>query len=128
MSEFVWQDDYLLGNKLVDQQHKQLFDLANQLVKSSRKEDLIDNAMRLYKHVREHFQAEESFMKDHGYPDYQQHVLTHNLMLDKLVHVSDKIRTDEWQQQEVRLFMREWIGHILDEDSAINSYFQSKSI
>jgi len=125
MNEFVWQDHYLLGNQNIDQQHKQLFELANKMVACSNNNDLTHHAMLLYKHVRQHFREEESFMKSHGYPDYQIHVDTHNLMLSKLVAVSEKIKHGEWQQQQVLEFMREWINHILDEDAAINDYFRT---
>ncbi len=125
MTEFIWQDRYLLGNQTVDQQHKRLFELANKLVESTSKDELTLQTMLLYQHVREHFRAEEEYMIKHGYPDYLQHVGTHNLMLDQLVNVSDKINKDEWHQQQVLIFMRAWISHILDEDSAINDYFQS---
>lgn len=126
MNEFVWQDDYLLGNQTVDSQHKRLFELANQLIKSATKTELTNSAMQLYQHVREHFRAEEDFMKAQGYPDYQKHTAIHDLMLDQLVQVSEKINQDLWQQQEVRAFMQEWIHHILDEDAAINEYLQAK--
>lgn len=126
MGEFIWQNQYLIGNQTVDQQHRQLFELANQLAHAKDHQALSENAMRLYRHVREHFQAEENYMKDHAYPDYQQHVATHDLMLNKLVEVSDKINKNEWQQQDVLKFMHEWIAHILEEDSAIQDYFQGK--
>lgn len=127
MSEFIWQDDYLLDNKQVDQQHKQLFDLANQLVKSSRKEDLIDNAMQLYKHVREHFQAEEALMKQHSYPAYAEHVQAHNQLLNNLVEISDHIHQGKWQHEEVRLFMRGWVlVHILDVDSLLGNFLRQQ--
>lgn len=122
MSEFVWQDQYLIGNPTVDQQHQQLFNLANKLVESKNRDDLLKNAMYLYRHIREHFQAEEAFMKKLGYPDYQQHVEIHNLMLDRMTAISAKINRDEWQPQDVKIFMKEWIAHITEEDKAIGAY------
>ncbi|WP_446812065.1 bacteriohemerythrin [Methylomonas sp. 2BW1-5-20] len=125
MSEFVWQSYYRLGNEKVDQQHRQLFELANELVASKNQDTLIKNMMRLYQHVREHFQAEEAFMKLHAYPDFETHINTHNLMLEKLVDVSEKIQQQQWQLQDVLLFMREWITHIVEEDAVIIDYFQT---
>ena len=126
MNEFIWQNSYQLGHQKVDEQHQQLFDLANQLVESTNQHALAENAMRLYRHVREHFKAEEAFMKERDYPNYESHVATHNLMLNKLVDVSDKINRHEWQQQDVLKFMKEWITHILHEDSTINEYFHAQ--
>jgi len=127
MKEFIWDNYYQIGNQKVDQQHQELFNLANGLVQSKTQEDLAENAMRLYRHVREHFQSEEAFMKSHGYLDYQKHIDTHSFMLDKLVLVSDKINKHEWQQQDVWEFMREWITHILEDDAAIKDYFLAEA-
>ncbi len=125
MSEFVWQDQYLIGNPTIDQQHRYLFELANKLVDSQNQTEQTENAMLLYKHVREHFRAEEEFMKSHQYPAYQKHAATHDMMLGKLVTISKKIHHNDWSRQQVLVFMRDWITHILDEDSAIRDYFHS---
>ncbi|WP_020481509.1 bacteriohemerythrin [Methylomonas sp. MK1] len=124
MNKFVWENQYLLGNEVVDQQHRELFDLANQLVNSKDTQALAENIMLLYQHVREHFQAEEAFMKQHGYPEYQHHVQTHNLMLEKLIAFSQKINRQKCQELDVSGFMRDWLNHILEEDAAINAYFK----
>ncbi|AMK78498.1 MULTISPECIES: bacteriohemerythrin [Methylomonas] len=124
MNEFVWENQYLLGNETVDQQHKELFRLANQLVASKDTQALAENIMLLYQHVREHFHAEEAFMKQHGYPEYQHHVQTHNLMLEKLVEFSRGISQQKLQELDLPGFMRDWINHIVEEDAAINAYFK----
>ncbi|OAI03516.1 hypothetical protein A1353_14470 [Methylomonas methanica] len=124
MNEFVWENQYLLGNETVDQQHRELFRLANQLVASKDTQALAENIMLLYQHVREHFHAEEAFMKQHGYPEYQDHVKTHNLMLEKLVEFSHGISQQKLQELDVPGFMHDWISHIAEEDAAINAYFK----
>lgn len=125
MSEFVWQDQYLIGNPAIDQQHRYLFDLANKLVDSQNQSEQTENAMLLYKHVREHFRAEEEFMKSRHYPAYQKHAETHDMMLNKLIEASKKIHNNDWNRQQVLVFMHDWITHILDEDSAISDHFHS---
>lgn len=122
MSDFVWQDRYLIGNPTVDQQHQQLFKLANDLVQSKNQDAIAENAMRLYRHIREHFQTEEAFMKELGYPGYQRHVEIHDLMLDKMTAISSKINRNEWHTEDIKLFMQEWIAHITEEDMAIAAY------
>lgn len=124
MSEFIWQQHYLIGNQRVDQQHQQLFDLANQLVQSKNQADLAENAADLYQHVKEHFECEEAFMMAYDYPGFGTHAATHALMLDKLADVRAKIDKHEWKTQDVLVFMRQWISHILDEDEAFNVFFQ----
>ncbi|MDT4292215.1 hemerythrin family protein [Methylomonas sp. MO1] len=127
MNQFVWENHYLLGNEKVDQQHKELFRLANRLLASKDIHALTENIMLLYHHVREHFQAEEVFMKQNGYPEYQHHVQTHNLMLEKLVEFSNDInQQQQLEALDVPGFMHDWIAHIVAEDAAINAYFASQ--
>lgn len=127
MSEFVWLDTYKIGNDSVDQQHQYLFKLANQIVEAKDTESLREYAMLLYRHIREHFQAEEALMKQHGYPAYAEHVQAHNQMLDKLVEISDHIHQGKWQHEEVRQFMRGWVlVHILDVDSLLGNFLRQQ--
>ncbi|MDX8127542.1 hypothetical protein U737_09500 [Methylomonas sp. LW13] len=126
MNEFVWENQYLLGNEAVDQQHREIFDLANQLVSSKDTQALAENIMLLYQHVREHFQAEEAFMKQHDYPEYQHHVQTHNVMLEKLIAFSAGIHQQKRQEIDVSGFMRDWITHMAEEDAAINTYLKTQ--
>ena len=123
MKEFIWQDSYLFGEPRVDQQHRELFDLANRLVESSSKADLIENHMYLYRHVRNHFQEEERFMKKNSYPDFTEHLEFHNQMLDELNKVSESINLDAWTHQDILMFMREWIDHIVKQDFEIKRFF-----
>jgi hemerythrin len=94
-------------------------------VRSQNQDALKENAMRLYRHVHEHFKSEETFMKNEGFPDLQKHIENHNLMLDNLVELSDKINKNEWRQQDVIKFIRSWIIHILDEDADIKDFLIS---
>lgn len=127
MIEFVWLDTYKIGNDSVDQQHQYLFKLANQIVEAKDTESLREYAMLLYRHIREHFQAEEALMKQHGYPAYAEHVQAHNQMLDKLVEISDHIHQGKWQHDEVQQFMRGWVlVHILDVDSLLGNFLRQQ--
>lgn len=122
MNIFVWQDSYRLGHKLVDEQHEELFDLANKMLQSSTKDDLTHNTMLLFNHVREHFSAEEHVMREHHFPGLQQHIESHDLMLIELVSISEKIQNDELLQPDIEDFMQQWINHILDDDTSFSDY------
>lgn len=124
MNKFVWEDHYRLDHKLVDEQHEYLFELANKLVHSSNKDELIHNTMLLFRHVREHFSAEEIFMRERRFPGLQQHVENHDLMLIELVGFSEKIQNDEWDLRDAEEFMGQWINHILDDDTVFKEYLQ----
>ncbi len=126
MTDFVWQDNLRLDNALVDDQHEKLFELANNLARAADKDDVIHHTMLLFNHVREHFSTEEQFMRDNQYPGLQQHMENHDLMLMELVSVSEKIKNNEWQRLDIEAFMRQWVHHILDDDTIFTDYLHQQ--
>ena len=128
MSHFVWQQQYEMGDDLVDSQHKNLFDLAEKLVASRTKKELLQNIEPLYQHVKEHFNAEEALMKKINYPTYQEHEKEHNRMLKKLIEMDNKINDDNWNQSEVQGFVENWGKHIIHSDMFFNQYMKQTGL
>jgi putative two-component system hydrogenase maturation factor HypX/HoxX len=122
MIHFVWQDYYQMGDELVDSQHKDLFILAEQLVSSIDREELIKNSQLIYEHVKAHFNEEEELMKKSGFRNYEGHSREHNAMLQKLVEMNQKIANDDWKQNDIQEFMDRWGKHIIHADMAFNVY------
>jgi hemerythrin len=125
MREFNWLESYKVGHSIVDQQHQNLFELANRLVDANKSETLTKYAMLLYRHVREHFQCEEELMKQVRYPGYLEHVQAHNELLNQLVIISDSIHNQNWKPENIKVFMRDWIlVHILELDMLLGEYLR----
>lgn len=124
MIHYVWQDSYALGDEKVDNQHKDFFLLAEKLLASTCKEDLIDTMFNLYQHVKEHFVEEETVMKQVGFHHYKNHVAEHNLMLDKLLVMDNKIQQDNWNNNDVHDFVDKWTKHILHSDMEFNQHWK----
>ncbi len=106
--KFEWSDEYLVGDKEIDDQHKTLFNLVNQLSDDASEEYIIEFIIYLSRYMREHFQAEEAYMRECGYPRLKEHIALHT---DLSMRVSDlclelgKNRTITSFQE----FMAEWI-------------------
>ena len=128
MVHFVWEDYYQMGDELVDSQHKDLFILADQLVSSINREELIKNSRLIYQHVKEHFSAEEEHMEKSGFRNYKGHVREHNFMLEKLVEMDHKITHDDWKQTDIQEFMDKWGKHIINSDMAFNAYLKEQEL
>ncbi|TAN50497.1 MAG: bacteriohemerythrin [Methylococcaceae bacterium] len=127
MAKFVWKTKYHIGDQTIDEQHAYLFDLANSIVNSKDKPSLVNNMMKLYRYVREHFSHEEQLMKQLHYGEYNEHVAMHNTLIDQLSAVSDSIGQDCWQEEELKTFMNEWLlGHILKVDSQLGAFIRSR--
>jgi len=128
MSHFVWQQQYEMGDVLMDSQHKNLFILAKKLVASSAKKELLQNIKLIYLHVKEHFNEEETLMKKLGYYDYQTHENEHANMLVKLTQMEHKIHNDTWDKSEAQDFVDEWGEHIIHADMTVNNFIKQQQV
>lgn len=124
MYHFVWQDYYQMGDELVDSQHKDLFMLADRLVASVNREELIKNSRLIYAHVKEHFNAEEELMEQSDFRNTKAHAREHKIMLEKLLEIDHKITNDDWAQNDIQDFMDKWGKHIMHSDMTFNTYLK----
>ena len=123
---FQWQKQYEVGEASIDEKHRDLFDLANQITHHLTHDELVNRIMLLYRHTREHFSDEEKLMKQQGYPDYDRHVADHDEMLAKLVAKSDDFRTGNISETQVAAFMEQWIAHITSGDRLFREFLIQK--
>lgn len=123
----AWHDDYAVGDAVIDQQHRDLFRLATQLLSATDRSALVDIAMKLYRHVREHFRHEEELMREIGYPEYRAHVQMHDHMIGRLNDLSIDIAAGRWDRARLHAFMQDWVvGHILEEDTRLAVYVRAR--
>ncbi len=71
---FEWDKEYSVGVELIDNQHKELFNRANQLFDAMKvgkgKEEILETLKFLEKYVITHFAAEEEYMKKIKYKGF----------------------------------------------------------
>jgi len=126
MNHFNWQDEYKIDHDVIDAHHQQLFDLANSIMTVTDHAEITRMLMLFYQHIRVHFAAEERFMKESNYPDYQKHIETHNKMLDRLVDISKSVHAKRWQNSDIQAFVNHWVlEHILTEDMKVVHHLKS---
>ncbi len=84
MQKMLWKESYKTGVDLIDQQHKQLFDTTENLIKAiregsdyERKRECIQTIIFLKNYIVKHFDDEEKFMASIGYPDIEEHKKIH---------------------------------------------------
>jgi len=128
MYHFVWDDIYQLGDALMDREHKDLFNLANQLILSSNQNELTANIELLYQHVKAHFDAEEIIMNNLSYHDAKNHINEHRAMLEKLASINHKINQEDWHPLDIQAFIERWGKHILYTDMPLNDYIKEPRV
>ena len=123
-----WRDEFLLGIEKIDEQHKQLFQIATDifaLLKNQLITDKFDEILRLISELKEytifHFTSEEEYMKSIGYRKFFSHKVEHDDFVEKINNVDlNKIDLDHEQYLlEILDFVVNWISeHILETDKA----------
>ena len=77
----VWTDNLAVGNKKIDDQHKELFRQINALYdacsRGEGKKSLSELVNFLENYVVEHFSSEEELMRKSNYPGYDVHKRSH---------------------------------------------------
>lgn len=134
-TQFVeWKDDYSVGIDSIDQQHKRLLNLINQLqtaVDYSTGEQFEREALdELVDYTKTHFSYEEGLMKDNDYPDFEAHKLQHEKMFKKVEEVLSEYEQDhDTAMSNAAEFLKDWlIRHINGTDKEYSSYLIGKGV
>ena len=123
---YQWSDEYALGIDEIDQQHRRLIEIANQVY------DIMNDQWRLDKYNQiltvlgelkdytiYHFKFEEEYMASIGYKKRFSHALEHNAFVEKLNAVDLK-KVDEQQEEYLRellVMITDWVvNHIMNTD------------
>ncbi|MBR2402365.1 MAG: bacteriohemerythrin [Lachnospiraceae bacterium] len=129
---YVFSDEYLTGIGLIDDEHRQLFALVNEvhtLVHDEFIFDKYDEIMRILTELRNytemHFRDEEAYMEKINYADLDAQRRAHNAFIEKLVDINfeELENLDNNQQeylQDILDFLAKWlVNHILKMDKLI---------
>ena len=122
-----WDDSYKVGIKIVDDQHKQLFDIVNKLYdledEDNSKEELRSILYKFNEYMQTHFKDEEEYMASIGYPALDEHKQIHNDIMKNLadiVHTPAKLAIIKSKMRVVA--KRVLIDHIVNEDIKIKLF------
>ena len=129
-----WATEFETGVKAIDNDHKALFDEIKQLAMvllESGHRDAVERAITcLENYVHEHFNREETFMINAGYPGTEAHIKSHRA-LTRQVALLKKINRDESVEIDpVKLvrFLSDWLSHhIVNIDMAYVPYLQGQA-
>ncbi|MBI2277957.1 MAG: hemerythrin family protein [Dechloromonas sp.] len=126
-----WQSFYSVGNTVLDAQHKKLLRLCQRAVlcldadsQEARAElHYILNDLSVY--VREHFDAEESLLRERGYPLLEQHMEEHLAYQTKLMDLLLRATEGSLDKAELATYLTQWwLAHILGSDMRYASYLK----
>jgi len=134
MALLNWKDEYSVNIKEIDDQHKKLVEMINELheamVQKKAKEVLGGVLSKLVSYAATHFANEERLMQGNGYPEFAGHKEKHEKMTAKVIALQK-----DWQAGkaalgiEVSQFLRDWLDkHILGTDKKYAPFLNSKGV
>ncbi len=120
----------------IDNQHKRLVDLLNQVhdaVRNNKGEEIMNKALSdLVNYTKSHFATEERLMSQHGYPDYNNHKKEHEALGEKVQEFQQryaKSSKDPLLVQELSIFLKGWLtNHIVGSDKKYAPFLKGKGV
>lgn len=105
-----WQDAYECGQPTIDDQHRELFQLANALIATSADPGAAPDGApaaleALIAHVTRHFADEEALLERHGYVGLPGHRRAHAWLLERAGHLRDELRAGRASLGEIVEFL-----------------------
>lgn len=129
-----WHDSYSVGIEAIDNDHKKLLNLINQLQTAAHyrtdaqyEREAFD---ALVDYTKTHFKREEELMETHGYPTYAEHKREHEAMIarvDELMRRYDDKPQDAIE--EAVQFLKKWlVGHINGTDQGYSQFLRDRGV
>lgn len=134
MALFAWSDGYSVNIMEIDNQHKRLIELINELhsamAAGKGKEVLGKTLQGLIDYTKTHFAYEENLMKTHGYSEYSQHKTAHEKLVSQVLDFQKKFQAGEMLVTiDIMNFLKDWLSkHIMGTDKKYSPFFNSKGI
>jgi len=127
----VWSSVYETGNKVIDDEHKEMFMLVKAVLDAafeSRKEKIDTSVKFLSDYVVRHFEHEEELADECGYPDASIHKKQHQDFLKTVATLKEKVAR-EGDVMDVSLAVNDtvvaWLTeHIMGSDKLLADYYK----
>jgi len=116
----TWSDTFSCGIKLIDDQHKELIRLVNEMFmhvtgpKRNELDYLTEVIEKLVKYVKIHFSTEEKIMRAIKYEGFIEHKKAHDNFIFKIIETVDEFTTGKRKSlYSFTRFLKDWIfSHI----------------
>jgi hemerythrin len=132
MKTIEWQDDFTVGVKELDDQHRSLLNTINTLLEDQRDKyeatKFLPALSSLIHYAYTHFATEERYLIQAHFPNLKQHVLEHIDFIMKTLSLALRIETSrDESRKELLLYLKEWYSsHVLGTDRQYIPFLASK--
>lgn len=125
--KIVWSDEYSIGIRAIDTQHKKLFMLVNKLYDlnefTTTKEEIRSILYDFSDYMQTHFKEEEEYMFSIGYDRLEEHKKMHKKLIDSLALViKNPVKLSILKTKMKVISKRALLTHIIKEDTKIKEF------
>jgi len=131
MEEFIkWTESYSVGNLILDNQHKTLISLINELhysMQSGKGKQVLSKILDdLVQYTIDHFCREEQLMVKYSYPDFKQHKAEHEELAKTAINLQANYKNGTSPlTMDVLNFLRSWLyNHIEKSDKKYKGHLK----
>jgi len=134
MALLAWKNEYSVKIKEIDDQHKVLIGMINDLndaMAQGKAKDVLGAILdKLVSYAASHFALEEGLMKTHGYEGYPEHKDKHEKMTAKVIDLQRQYQSGQAAMTiEVMNFLKSWLDkHIIGTDMKYSAFLNSKGV
>jgi len=134
MKNITWTENYSVGVRSLDEQHKLIISMINLLIADLKatvhSESVSEVLDRLTKYSFDHFKAEERLLEKHEYPQLAEQREDHKAYRKKVVLMCMKATNgQESVPTDLVDFLRDWwIQHILESDMQYSSFLAERGV
>jgi hemerythrin len=116
MDYFQWSEALSVGNTLIDQDHKELVTLVNELhqaVQDGKSSETLGSILQaLFAYTHEHFQREELLMEHIQYEDMDAHLAQHKKLIEQVAVLQDAFERGRIEvANNTAELLRYWLTH-----------------
>lgn len=122
-----WDDSYSVHNAKVDAQHKELFRLAAEMEaifdRPTSRAKVKELLTGFFNYMKIHFDDEERYMEEIGYPDLDHHKRAHGEIIASMIRLIKSIKTTNDLKERLYIVAKSWLlEHILYEDMKVAKF------
>ena len=129
MDLLQWSDKMSVGVDVLDEDHKKLIALINELAESVRKggdHETVSKVLdELVDYTKYHFKREEAWQEKAGFPDVERHKEIHEDLTEQVVEIQEDFQESyrDSLSKDVMVFLSDWLKkHIMGEDKKYVEY------
>ena len=134
MGFIKWNNRYSVKIAEVDEQHKKLISLINEMYDAmvvGKGRDVVGPVLtELVEYTQYHFDTEERLFREYAYPELEKHKKIHDELTDKAKKLKESFdQGNKMITIDVMLFLSDWLNiHILEEDQKYSDFLIAKGV